>query len=190
MVGDPALDVATSHTVTLNGKVKGGGNLRIEGSGKVIFANKYNTFSGGLTVTDTATVAIKAGAPLPANNITVKSGAALEVFESGAVTLGGDITLEDGAVLGFNFTDRKVTPSIEIADGKTVTFGANKAIKVLASGIKRPVAGKHILTSGGDFSEASVTLAEEAPNWVKGISVEDGAIVLDVKAIGTVLTVR
>lgn len=189
MVGDPALDVATSHTVTLNGKVKGDGNLRIEGSGKVIFANKYNTFSGGLTVTDTATVAIKAGAPLPANT-TVKSGAALEVFESGAVTLGGNITLEDGAVLGFNFTDRKIVPVLEIADGKTVTFGANKAIKVLASGIKRPVAGKHILTSGGDFSEASVTLAEGAPDWVKGVSVEDGAIVLDVKPIGTVLTVR
>ena len=189
-VGDPALDVATSHTVTLNGKVKGSGNLRIEGSGKVIFANKYNTFSGGLTVTDTATVAIKAGVPLPANNITVKSGAALEVFESGTVTLGGNITLEDGAVLGFNFTDRKIVPSLEIADGKTVTFGANKAIKVLASGIKRPVAGRHILTSGGDFSESSVTLAEGAPDWVKGVSVEDGSIVLDVKAIGTVLTVR
>ena len=71
-----------------------------------------------------------------------------------------------------------------------MTFGANKAIKVLASGIKRPVAGKHILTSGGDFSEASVTLAEGAPDWVKGVSVEDGAIVLDVKPIGTVLTVR
>ena len=189
MVGDPALDVATSHTVTLNGKVKGDGNLRIEGSGKVIFANKYNTFRGGLTVTDTATVAIKAGAPLPANT-TVKSGAALEVFESGTVTLGGNIALEDGAVLGFNFSDRKIVPVLEIADGKTVTFGANKAIKVLASGIKRPVAGKHILTSGGDFSEASVTLADGSPNWVKGVSVEDGAIVLDVKAIGTVLTVR
>ena len=190
MVGDPALDVATSHTVTLNGKVKGEGNLRIEGSGKVIFANKHNTFSGGLTVSDTATVAIKAGASLPANNTTVKSGAALEVFESGTVTLGGNITLEDGAVLGFNFSDRKIVPVLEIADGKTVTFGENKAIKVFASGIKRPVAGKHILTSGGDFSGASVTLAEGSPNWVKGVSVEDGAIVLDVKSIGTVLTVR
>ena len=204
------------HTVTFdsyvgNGEKETSGAIVKEGEGELIMASLEKRYSGGttvnagrltvqqqtnglgsgaVTVNSSATLALMNGVNTGAGAVTVNNGATLEVAESGAVTLGGNITLEEGAVLGFNFTDRKIVPVLEIADGKTVTFGANKAIKVFASGIKRPVAGKHILTSGGDFSESIVTLADGSPNWVKGVSVEDGAIVLDVKAIGTVLTVR
>ena len=47
-----------------------------------------------------------------------------------------------------------------------------------------------MLTSGGKFAGANVTLATGAPDWAKGISVVDGEIVLDVKPTGMVVIVR
>ena len=58
-IGEAEYDSATSHTVTLDGKVTVG-PMRITGPGKVVFANEYNTFSG-LTVTNTATASVRVG---------------------------------------------------------------------------------------------------------------------------------
>ena len=47
----------------------------------------------------------------------------------------------------------------------------------------------NVLTSGGKFVGATVSLAPGAPDWVNDISVVDGEIVLDVKNIGMMILV-
>ena len=73
-----------------------------------------------------------------------------------------------------------------------VTLGENGtvAVKVSAADGIRPKGGSYVLTSGGQFAGATVTLASGAPNWVKGVSVVDGEIVLDVKSRGFMLIVK
>ena len=159
--------------------------MKVTGCGTVLI-NSVSTFSGGLTVSDTATVAVNPGMNPGNGTVTVNSGAPLEVAQSGKVALGGGLTLADGAALGFNFTDSQTAPELNVT-GKTVTLNGNKNITVKVSSADgiRPRGGSYVLTSGGKFAGANVTLASGAPKWVKGVSVKsDGDIVLDLKPTG------
>ena len=49
--------------------------------------------------------------------------------------------------------------------------------------------GKYALTSGGVFTGTNVSLVDQ-PDWVKGISIVNGEIVLDVKASGMVVIIK
>ena len=93
-------------------------------------------------------------------------------------------------MLGFNFTEKTV-PLLD-ATGKTVTLGANGAIvvKVTAAEGTRAKGGANVLTAGGKFANANVSLAEDYPDWVKGVSVVNGDIVLEAKPTGLVIIVR
>ena len=125
--------------------------------------------------------------------VTVNNGATLEVAQSGEVALVGDLMLADGAALGFNFTERKVAPVMSVATSKTVTLGDNGTVSVKVSAVDgiRPKGGAHVLTaSDGAFADAKVTLAAGAPDWVKGVAVVDGEIVLEAKPVGFQLIVR
>lgn len=172
--------------------------VEIIGKGKFVFANTSDAviFSGGLNVKDSATVEVMAnawpgkgsvtmndsstlkmhtGGAARTGAITVESNATLEVVESGTVTLGGNLTLRDGATLAFNYTDKNM-PVLAIAEGKTA-LGGNKNVKVkvsFANGVC-PNPGEHVLTSGGGFNDAQVTLVidENAAKWVKRVYVND-----------------
>ncbi len=76
--------------------------------------------------------------------------------------------------------------------GKTVELGENKniTVKVSAADGIRPKGGSYVLTSGGKFADATVSLAADAPDWVSRVKVENGEIVLDVKRKGFVLIVK
>ena len=187
-IGEAEYDSATSHTVTLDGQIVGG-PMRVEGNGKVVFANEYNTFSG-LTVTDTATASVKAGCKPGTGAVTLEAGTILEVAESGTATIDGVLTLADGAALAFNFTDRKTPPQLALSLGNLT---ANGAVNVKISGEVWPTGGEKLLTTCGGFDAEGVTvsLAEGAPKWAKRVYVnEDGNIVLDVKPRGTRVIVR
>lgn len=163
-----------------------GSATTIAGTGKVL-VNAVNTYQGNVNVTDTATLAINPGKKMTTGAITVNSGATLQVAESGTNTV-NNLTLADGAILGFNFTQRKVAPVLEVSG----TVMANGTIKVKVGG-EQPAflnGGKHVLTSGGKFTGATVSLADDASAWVNGVSVENDEIVLDVKPRGTVIIVR
>ena len=181
-------------TVTDEGIINSWGDaaqIHIDGNGKFV-VNAVCAATCPVTVEGNATLSINAGKTLTTGATTVNSGATLEVAESGTVALGGDLTLKAGAALGFNYTTRN-KPVLNLTD-KSVTFEegetATVVVKISATADKRPLAGENVLTSGGKFEGVTVTLAPGAPNWVKGIAVEDGEIVLDVKPIGTKITVR
>ena len=173
--------------ITLNARprFKSTPTFTVAGSGTVLVNSvASNTDQPPVTVTDTATLAFAPGALLTTSNITVNARATLAVAESGTVAIGGDLTLADGACLGFNYSTRNA-PVLDLTD-KEVTLGDNKniVVKITSENGKRAKRGKNVLTSGGNFAGANVTLAEGAPDWVGGISVEDGNIVLDVKPMG------
>ncbi|MBO7683329.1 MAG: hypothetical protein J6T51_01210 [Kiritimatiellae bacterium] len=185
----------TGRTITVDAIVQGQNSptITVSGSGTLRVNNAAkNSTQPPVTVTNTATLAIKPGASLTTSTTTLNSGTTLEVAESGTVTFGGDLTLKEGATLGFNYTTRDA-PVLNLTD-KTVTFdeGAttNVLVKITTSG-KRGRGGKHALTSGGKFADATVSLAEGYPDWVKGISVNaDGNIVIDVKPSGLVVCIK
>ena len=193
--------------------------VTVKGIGKFVFANTHDDaaddkkiFSGGLTVTNSATVEVMANScpgtgPVTLNGtstlllhtggnkartgaIVVNDGATLKVAESGTVKLGGDLKLNDGATLAFNFTDRKNAPVLDLTD-KAVTFGTQAQIKVSLSG-ERPIGGKHILTSGSQIEDmASFVKADDCPKWVKGVGVDgDGNLYAEIIAKGMRLFFR
>ena len=200
------LDTA-GYTITLgsNTPVKAGGILpassagltTIAGSGMVVANYDVDDLStlagskvGQFTVANGATLALMSGSDLGTGLLTVADGGTLKVAESGAVALGGNLTLAEGAILSFNFTNRAAAPQIAVASGKTLT--ANGAVKVkIPEGCVRPKGGEHVLTTCGGFTAENVTLVAGAPNWVRDLSVNaDGNLVLDVKPMGTVILFR
>ena len=192
------------YTITLGDGTSGGilggganGLTTIAGSGKVVvnydvedISDSASDRTNAFTIANGATLAFNPGGNIGFGALTVQEGGTLGVAESGTVTLGGDLTLDDGTTLAFNFTNRATSPVLAVAAGKT--FAANGAVTVKVSGV-RPKGGEKILTTCGGFDAegVSVSLAEDAPKWVKGLSVNtDGNIVLDVKPRGLIISVQ
>ena len=181
--------------ITLNARLKfqNTPSFTVAGSGKVL-VNSATTKSSAeppVTVVDTATLALKPGAVLTKNSITVNEGATFEVAQSGTVSIEGTLSPVSGATLAFNFTDRKLAPVLEVATLDNDNTDPNGIIWISISGL-RPVGGQHVLTSGGVFGERQIKLLEERqPDWVKSVSCNaNGEIVVDIKPIGTRIVVR
>ena len=173
------------------------GHWRVTGCGKVVCTSAAMS-NRRLLVYDGATLAFNPNTnTFGASDQTFEvhnensetPGGTLEVASSGTVTLTGDLSLDNGAALAFNFTDWNTTPQLALSSGKKLT--ANGAVNVKISGEVWPRGGEKILTTCGGFTDDKVSLAEGAPKWAKRVYVnEDGNIVLDVKPRGTRVIVR
>lgn len=190
-------DATANYTITANYGFVGVKPLTVKGGGTFLcnytpakIANQV-AFSGAVTVSDTATLAINPGKYPTTGAITVNGGTTLQVAQSGTVALGGNLTLKDNAVLAFNYTTRNV-PVLAL-DSKTVTFDegetTNAVVKISTDGA-RPQSGKNVLTSGGKFEGVTVTLAQGCPDWALGVEVVDGDIVIDVKSTGLMVIIK
>ena len=177
------IDTITRATATPAITVSGSGTLMVNKA-----AN--NNAQPTVAVTNTATLAIKPGANLGTGATTVARGASLQVAESGTVALGGNLTLADGATLAFNFTEKNTMPVLDVT-GKTVTAAGTVNVKVSSTDGLQPRGGLHVLTSGGAFAGATVSLDETSkPRWVKDVSVVNGDIVLETKGNGFVIIIK
>ncbi len=146
--------------------------------------------TGEVTIKDGGTLALVPGVTLSNSSISIENGGAFSCAESGNVVSGSDLMIADGAKLKFTFSKRNIAPVLDVAE-KTVTLGENKALTVAIDGVKRPCAGRHVLTSGGKFAEAVVSLDGNHPKWVLGVGVnDDGNIYADIKPMGTRIIVR
>ena len=192
---------AAGHVITLGdgttGGLMGNGTNTISGTGRVVanydIDDLTTTASSKIqpfVVKNAATFAVMPGVDIGSGTVTVESGATFEVAASGTATHRGNLSLADGACLGFNFTDKKVTPVLDIASGKTMTANGVVTVKISAADGKRPKGGKYVLTSFGGFDAEGVTvqLAAGTPDWVKSLSVnDDGNLELAVKRRGFTL---
>lgn len=173
------------------------GHWRATGGGRVA-CTAASSGNRGLRVYADATLALTPSSTTIGQNdehFDVHANATLEVAASGTRILTGDLNLDSGAVLGFNFTGRTTAPVLALSSGKSVVFteGAATNIVVKVSGAVWPVGGEYQFTTCGGFNADGVTvsLAEGAPKWAKSVYVNtDGNIVLDVKPRGTMVIVR
>ena len=194
-----------AYNVTIGGGGSGGinhnGTVTVSGSGTLTANYDVNTLStmytttkaNPFTVKSGATLVLKPGANIGTGPLTIGSGAALEIPESDTVMHNGNLSLDTGAALAFNFTDRKNAPVLALADGKAVTFTGEGEIAVKITGDVWPIGGDYVLTACGGFDAEGVTvaLADGAPKWAKGIRVNaDGNIVLTVRPKSTMIIVR
>ena len=189
---------APGHTITVAGLISEESNktmpVYVVGNGVVDWKVASDIadwqFEHGITVKDTATLKVNPGYAAPGKGaVSVESGAALAVASSGSLALAGNLTLADGATLAFNFTDRRTAPVLDL-EGKTVTLGGEKRIKVSLSG-ERPAYGtdgKYFLTSGGGFTGADIDWTGSA-DWVKSVGVDEttGNLYVMAKLIGLVI---
>ena len=174
------------------------GHWRATGCGKVVCTSAAQS-NRGLRAYDEATLAfIPSTKTIGSSDQTFyvynedsgTAGGTLEVASSGTVTLTGNLSLADGAALAFNFTDRSTPPRLALSSGNMTASGA---VNVKISGEVWPKSGEKILTTCGGFDAEGVTvsLAEGAPMWVNGLSVNtDGNLVIDVKPKGTMIIIK
>ncbi len=198
-------DATVPHTITCRAPICGSSvtfagyfSVIVKGNGEFAFESSYDdasswkTFAGGLTVQDEATVSVKPGCKPGKGAVTMNTGTTLKVAGSGTVALGGALSLADGATLAYNFTERSVTPVLVATNGVTAAGVVN--VRVSATGKVRPVGGEHVLTTGGGFTDATVTLVtDDLPHWMTGGSLsvnDDGNLVLSVVSDGTIMVFR
>ena len=182
----------TGRTITIDARTRGNGdnvNVTVSGSGMLKVNNTcYNATQPTVTVTNTATLAIKPGASLGTGATTVHSGATLAVEESDAVTISGATTLDGGAVLSFNFTSIDAAPKFVFSNTATASGTAKVKVSAAAGVFPRKLDRRWLIAEGvsGEFE-----LDEETkPIWADGVSVEGSNLYLDVKAPGLSLSVR
>ncbi|MBO7684590.1 MAG: hypothetical protein J6T51_07685 [Kiritimatiellae bacterium] len=181
------------HAITVGdgGLLGNNGPVNVSGAGRFV-VDAVNTLSGTVAVTNTATLAVIPGKTMTTGEISVADGATYQVAESGTNTV-TTLTLADGAILGFNFNQRKVAPVLEVTTSATLPEnGTVKVMVTAANGVRPTTKGnKFVLTSGGKFTGANVSLAEGSATWANGVSVdENGNIVVEVKKSGAVMLFR
>ena len=159
-------DDGNPHTITLgDGSANYGiyreGTVNITGTGTVV-AN-YNVSDLTATasqrvnpfvVTDTATLAIKAGKQITTGAINVNSDATLAFPETGTVTLAGNLTLASGSTLAFKVADNSC--SVLAKNSKTITLPASGKVKVKLTADSLPEVGtSYTLTDGAGLTDTS-----------------------------------
>ena len=192
-------------TVSLGDGTSGGilggsanGLTTVTGTGRVVVNYNVNDLStaassrtNAFIVATGATLALNPSANIGFGDVTVQSGGTLEI-QSGTTTF-GNLTVEENAILSFNFTDRRNAPVLALYDGAEVNAMDPFTVKV--SGTVWPLSGEKLLTTCGGFDGIPLTLsaAGNAARWANQdrLSVNtDGNIVLDVKPMGTVILFR
>ena len=164
----------------------------VQGIGCFVFANKGTNdcdFAAGLTVKDSATVAVKPGARPGRGTVTMNGTSTLEVAESGTVALGGNLTLGADAALAFNITVRNSAPVLSIPPGSTLPETVNVKISKAAD-LERVGANTYVLTSDYDFTGKTVNIVDK-PDWVQSVTVNaDGNLALAPKYKGFMVIVK
>ena len=148
------------RTITIDARTRGNGatgtlNLTVSGSGKV----KVNRASDvniqpTMTVTNTATLAIKPGAGLGESAMTVNTGATLEVPESGTAALTGSLALADGSALAFKVGEND--NAVLGLQPQTLTLPESGKVTVKLTADSLPALGaSYTLTSGAGLTDTS-----------------------------------
>ena len=134
-------------------------------------------------------LAIAPGASADSGTVTVKSGAALKVPQSGAVDLSASaLNVESGATLAFNFTDKVSVPSLTLNAGSLLPSAINVKVTADDADMKRSGRGEYVLMSGCDLTGKTVNVIDK-PSWVESVVVNvDGNLQLMPTVKGLVIS--
>ena len=194
------IDGTGGHTITLNCTIDGNKKhpcIRVHGIGTARVL-KSISIPNGMEVNDTVTLVLKPGVSI-GTRLVLNAGTTMKAEESGVVNLTGtSMTLRNGR-FAFHFTDATTAPQFAFNEPSAASkpsnvsqLAANIAVVVSADANVKPrhsATPQFRLTTGGCFAGKTVTLAPGAPDWVKGVRIVDGDIVLDV-TMGLVIFVQ
>ena len=194
-------EAGVGKTITVNTRTADGGALAISGNGTVRYnkADGENIHAGAITVQSPATFELGAGVKSGTGAVTVNSGATLSLPESGTATIGGNLTLQNGAKLKFHFTDADRAPTLALASGKTLALGGTVNVTVSAEeglNLRNAEGLVRIATGLGSPDATKFVLAGNVPSWVDGVAGESaftadgGNLYLRVKMPGLMILVR
>ena len=183
-------DSSIGRTVTVDAAINNG-KVVVNGNGCVLF-NAAGGTTQGLTVNDSATIAVNANKQPCKGAVTMKDTSTLKVAQSGTVTLADNLTLGDNATLAFNFTDRIAAPMLSLASGKTATLPTTLKGKISAdNSIVSPSSSRaHTLTANFAIPDGTDVTVVDPPEWVDAVAVVDGNIVLTIKPKGFMVIVK
>ena len=140
----------TGRRITVNAIVGNTKTVSVTGSGTVRY-NRVNDNNAALTVSGTATLELGAGAKTGTGAVTVNANATLSVPEAGTGTVGGNLTLANGAALEFKLDGDSET-TLALDSGKTLTATATVGIKFAEGSIFVP-GRTYTLLSGGNLAD-------------------------------------
>ena len=198
----PAQHVTTEDT---SPRFKGSiGGLEFGSNGVARVNPTYFTYSGTLSIVDTATLEVTSSyGPSTATNITMASGTTLSMTGTAAVAL-NNVTLEDGATLAYHFSSTNTTsvPVLSINSGKELSLPETGNIKVRITadeGLYFESVGNsetgYELTTGCSLPYDAVTsgkiqFADGKPSWARCLAIEGGNLKLYPYGPGFLLSVR
>ena len=172
----------TNAIGTLTSDIYSGAGIDVKGEGELTFGLAA-AFTGGVTASDSATVAVNAGCRPGNGAVTLSDTAMLKVAQSGTVTLGGALTAANGTSLAFNFTDPTTAPTLAVTTSPTLPAEGTVNVKVTAN--DDFAKGTYTLVSGagltdGDLAKFAMN-RKLSDNWRGALSIAGGNLILTVK---------
>ena len=197
--GEAAYDTATSHKVTLDGAVTGGGWMLATGTGKIVFANENNSFSGRLLVSNSVRIVVNSGCKPGTGKVELRNTSTLELKsgasaagavdvgylttlllpDTGNVTVGGQLWMRNSSKMKFRIDGSEnakvLAGSYKIEKGVEISFTEDSV----------PLVGRsYTLTQGAEFTDAMLDSGTSPNSYFKlangtrgTLSVENGELV-------------
>ena len=150
--------------------------ITVSGSG-TLCVNKAanNEAQPTVTVTDTATLAIKPGASLGTGAMTFNNGTTLALPQTGTVTMGGDLTLAAGTTIAY--TLGKTDTTLDVT-GMTLTLPGEGTVEIaFASGSVYAPGKTYTLISGANLKDADLAKFTFPESESEKFSIEGGNLV-------------
>lgn len=174
------------HTVTWSCDATGSGGIVKAGEGTLVMNPYGNNMTGVFTV-EGGTLRIAKDGAVGSGSVTVKKGASLEIA-AGVALNNSSVTLEAGATLA-----PAANGSTFAAIGNEFSLPTSGTVTIRIDG-KRLKSGKHTILGNvvaGTADNAIVDLSSAALEGRKAsLSVEDGALVLNIASSGTCIIIR
>ena len=159
-VGVPYGSIATNSAATFGGDMK----VVKDGLGAFVAAKGGQFYSGGTEIS-AGTMVTAAASALGVGAVSVLDGATFMV--SSPLTLAGELSVADDAVLAFNFPSRNAAPTLTISGGASIPSALN--VEILRGGaFSLPKATT--LTSGYDFTGTSPVF--ERTEWARRLRLD------------------
>ena len=176
------------HSVIASENGTSDGGITVTGGGSILL-NAVSTFTGGLTVDGATTLAVNPGMKPGAGAVYVGSSAILKVPQSGVVDLSVNaLTLNDGATLAFNFTDRETVPTLTLNAASTLPSTINVKVTTSVTDMKLKAFSRYLLATGCNLTGKTVNVIDK-PEWVASVVVNgDGNLELIPKGKGLIIS--
>lgn len=187
------LVITTATDMVVSGRIcdfsgRAGTRLAKRGDAPLTLESDGNTWSGGIDV-EAGTLALAPGVSVGTGDVAADADATLAVSSSGVVDLSVNaLTLNDGATLAFNFTDRETAPTLSLNAASTLPSTINVKVTTSVANMKLKASRRYLLATGCNLIGKTVNVIDK-PEWVASVVVNgDGNLELIPKTKGFIIS--